>query len=302
MNDKRTIIVVEDEENMRSLLSYNLEKEGYDVATANNGEEGLLQVREHHPDLIISDVMMPKMNGYDFCLALRDDVATQGIPFIFLSAKGQLPDKFEGLNRGADDYITKPFNINELLAMVKTRMKRVDIYKHIADTDELTSLLNRRALLEHLHGDIERARKFGRNLCVGFLDIDLFRKINERYGHPAADIALAKLAQTIKGMLHERDFAGRYGGEEFLVVLADKDRDKALCVLEDIRSVIEKMIFDVPTLRVTLSIGAACFPEDAGDMEQLIDASDKALLVAKHTGRNRVIMFSKVKEAKNGQS
>ena len=147
MEDKRRVLVVEDEDNMRSLIKYNLSREDYDVRTARNGQEGLMLVKESRPDLIISDVMMPQMNGIEFCRILREDPDTKGIPFIFLSAKGQLPDKVEGLDTGADDYMTKPFVPKELLEMVKVRIKRVDVYKHIADTDSLTSLYNHRALM-----------------------------------------------------------------------------------------------------------------------------------------------------------
>lgn len=294
MKQKKRVLVVEDEEHMRSLLKYNLNKENYEVNTAGDGFEGLEEVKRQKPDLIISDIMMPKMDGYEFCKILRDDPKTKTIPFIFLTAKGQLPDKVEGLRTGADDYITKPFVPKELIEMVNARLERVDVYKKMADIDELTELYNHRSLLEQLTAEVIRGRRLDIPIGVGFLDIDLFRKINERFGHPSGDAVLKELAETIKKSLEKEDIAGRWGGEEFLVIFPEKTGRQAFESLENMRMEIEKLSFPEKGLSVTVSIGVSSFPSDAKNVDELVVLADKAMYRAKNTGRNRTVLYSTI--------
>ena len=298
MSDKRKILVVEDDDRILTLLKYNLDRENFDVTTARDGIEGLEAIKAQRPDLVISDVMMPRMDGFSFCKALRKDPDTQGIPFIFLTARGQLPDKIEGLQDGADDYLTKPFDPRELMEMVNARMARTEVYKKIADTDGLTKLINRRALMDRLWREFKNLSP-DKRISVGFIDVDLFRKVNERFGHPAGDEALVAIANVLREISVKSGFAGRYGGEEFLVVLPGKDRKKAGPVLEDIRSSVEKLTFSQKDLKVTISAGIAGYPEDGKDPESLIAAADKALFRAKQTGSNRVVMFSEMEGGRN---
>lgn len=281
---------------MRALLKYNLSRENYEVDIAKDGCEGLEEAKKQKPDLIISDIMMPKMDGYEFCRTLREDPKTRTIPFIFLTAKGQLPDKVEGLRTGADDYITKPFIPKELIEMVNARLKRVEVYKKMADIDELSGLYNHRALVEQLTAEVIRARRLGLSICVGFMDIDLFRKINERFGHPAGDEVIKKLAETIKDSIGKEDIGGRWGGEEFVVIFPTKTAEQVLKCLEDLRAKIEKLVFMEHGQSVTVSIGISSFPEDAQNVDELIERADKALFRAKSTGRNRMVVYSKMEK------
>jgi diguanylate cyclase (GGDEF)-like protein len=292
MESRKKVLVVEDEEHMRALLKYNLVKENYDVDTAKDGFEGLEEVKKQKPDLIISDIMMPKMDGYEFCRTLREDPKNKTIPFIFLTAKGQLPDKVEGLRTGADDYITKPFIPKELIEMVNARLKRVEVYKKMADIDELTELYNHRSTLEQLTAELIRAKRLELSICVGFLDIDLFRKINERFGHPVGDRVLIKLAEAIKKLLDKEDIAGRWGGEEFLIIFPEKTEEQAFKGLEAIRTGTEELTFAEEGLSVTVSIGVSSFPADARNVDELVALADKALYRAKSTGRNRTVLYS----------
>jgi diguanylate cyclase (GGDEF)-like protein len=296
MEGMKKVLIVEDEEHMRSLLKYNLNKENYEIYTAKDGCEGLEEAKKQKPDLIISDIMMPKMDGYEFCRTLREDPKTRTIPFIFLTARGQLPDKVEGLRTGADDYITKPFIPKELIEMVNARLKRVEVYKKMADIDELSGLYNHRALVEQLTAEVIRARRLGLSICVGFMDIDLFRKINERFGHPAGDEVIKKLAETIKDSIGKEDIAGRWGGEEFVVIFPTKTAEQVLKCLEDLRAKIEKLVFMEHGQSVTVSIGISSFPEDAQNADELIERADKALFRAKSTGRNRTVVYSKMEK------
>ena len=294
MEDKKKILIVEDEDNMLSLLKYNLSKEDFDVYIARDGREGLEKVKSGKPDLIVSDVMMPNMDGFEFCRNLRKDPETRTIPFIFLTARGQLPDKLEGLQTGADDYITKPFVPKELVAMVHARLNRTDVYKELADSDRLTGLFNKKALEQNISAEIVRAKRLNIPLSLGFLDIDLFRKVNERFGHEAGDEAIRGVASVIKNSLETDDIAGRFGGEEFIIVLPNKVPADAFKRLEELRIRIANISFHEHDLKVAVSIGSSTFPQDAEDMKGLIKKSDEALYRAKKTGRNRTVVFSRM--------
>jgi len=292
MEEMKRVLIVEDEEHMRSLIKYNLSKEHFEVATAKDGCDALEEVKKNKPDLIISDVMMPRMDGYEFCRKLRKEPDTKTIPFIFLTARGQLPDKIEGLRTGADDYITKPFVPKELIEMVNARLSRVEIYKDMASSDGLTGFYNQKATKEYLGAELIRAGRLGIPLSVGFMDIDLFRKVNERFGHPSGDSVLKTVAETIRGMMNKEDVAGRWGGEEFLLILPGVDESEALARLENIREKISRLTFPDKELTVSFSIGVAAYPNDASNSEELVKKADMALLRAKKTGRNRVVSFS----------
>ena len=299
MDKKKRILIVEDEDHMLSLLRYNLGKEDYEIDVAHNGEEGLGEVKKNRPDLIVSDVMMPKMDGYEFCRELRKEPDTKTIPFIFLTARGQLPDKIEGLRTGADDYITKPFVPRELIEMVNARLSRVEIYKDMASSDGLTGFYNQKATKEYLGAEVIRAGRLKIPLSVGFMDIDLFRKINERYGHPMGDQVLKKLAEVIKGSVSREDIAGRWGGEEFVLIFPTKTEEQAFDRLEDIRKKIESVKFIDRGPTVTISIGTSSFPNDADNADELVEKADKALFRAKSTGRNRIVRCSELGEEGN---
>jgi diguanylate cyclase (GGDEF)-like protein len=292
MDKKKRILIVEDEDHMLSLLRYNLGREDFEIGVAHNGEEGLGEVKKNRPDLIVSDIMMPKMDGYEFCRELRKEPDTKTIPFIFLTARGQLPDKIEGLRTGADDYITKPFVPKELVEMVNARLSRVEIYKEMANSDGLTGFYNQKATKEYLGAEVIRAGRLKIPLSVGFMDIDLFRKVNERFGHPSGDSVLQTVAETIRGMMNKEDVAGRWGGEEFLLILPGVDESEALVRFENIREKISRLTFIDKELTVSFSIGAATYPADAQSAEELVKKADMALLRAKKTGRNRVVSFS----------
>jgi len=292
MDKKKRILIVEDEDHMLSLLRYNLGREDFEIGVAHNGEEGLGEVKKNRPDLIVSDIMMPKMDGYEFCRELRKEPDTKTIPFIFLTARGQLPDKIEGLRTGADDYITKPFVPKELVEMVNARLSRVEIYKEMANSDGLTGFYNQKATKEYLGAEVIRAGRLKIPLSVGFMDIDLFRKVNERFGHPSGDSVLQTVAETIRGMMNKEDVAGRWGGEEFLLILPGVDESEALVRFENIREKISRLTFRDKGLTVSFSIGAATYPGNAQSAEELVKKADMALLRAKKTGRNRVVSFS----------
>jgi len=286
---------VDDEKHMQELVKYHLLKNGYEVRVAGNGLEALDAVKQSKPDLIISDVMMPKMDGYEFCKKLREDDETKTIPFIFLTAKGQLPDKIQGLKTGADDYIVKPFNPEELMQMVKARSKRVETYLEIANLDELTGIYNLRYLRERLKEELDKAIKTSQYLAVGFIDIDQFSKVNDTLGHPTGDQVLKRIAEVIKENIRFSDILARYGGEEFVAVLEETDPEDACKVMERVRSAIENERFRYKdkdlNIKVTVSIGIAGYPKNGKVDQELIEKADRALYRAKDMGKNKVIIY-----------
>ncbi len=291
----KNVLVVDDEKHMQELLKYHLLKNGYEVRVSGNGLEALAEVKQSKPDLIISDVMMPKMDGYEFCKKLREDDGTKTIPFIFLTAKGQLPDKIQGLKIGADDYIVKPFNPEELMQMVKARSKRVEIYMEAANLDELTGIYNLRYLRERLKEDLDKAIKTSQYLAVCFIDIDQFSKVNDTLGHPVGDQVIKRIAEVIKENIRFSDILARYGGEEFVAVLEETNPEDAHRIMERVRGAIENERFRYKdkdlNIKVTVSIGVAGYPKNEKVGQELIEKADKALYMAKEQGRNRVVIY-----------
>jgi diguanylate cyclase (GGDEF)-like protein len=180
--------------------------------------------------------------------------------------------------------------------MVNARLSRVEIYKEMASSDGLTGFYNQKATKEYLCAEVIRADRLNIPLSVGFMDIDLFRKVNERFGHPSGDSVLKTVAETLRGMMNKEDVAGRWGGEEFLLILPGNGESEALVRLENIREKISRLTFPDKELTVSFSIGVATYPGDALTAEELVKKADMALLRAKKTGRNRVVSFSSLEK------
>lgn len=301
-----TILVADDEPVNRALLQRRLEREGYRVLTARNGSEAVRQVKEVHPDLVIMDVMMPEMDGMDACRLLKESEATRDIPIIFLSARDETEIKVNGLSLGADDYISKPFEAEELIARVHVAIRlkrerdqlridaeeaslRAELAQERAMTDQLTGLLNRYGLQHTLMREYAEARRYHRPLSCALIDLDNFKTINDTYGHTVGDLALQQLAVILREAVRRSDTVFRYGGEEFLVLLPETDLEGAIALAEKIRAVAASRSFgEGPhAFNLTLSAGAAtlCETESGHDM---IARADMALYDAKERGRNRV--------------
>ena len=216
----------------------------------------------------------------------------QYVPFIFLTAKGQLPEKVEGLRTGADDYLTKPFDPRELIEMVNARLSRVEVYKKMADYDEFTGLFNHTAIEEQLNAELKKAGDIHGETSIGFIDIDSFGKINDKFGHPFGNRVLRKVAEVLKSSEGEGGVAGRWGGEEFVVIYPCRRKEESFEKLEEIRRKISSLNFGESGINVTVSIGVASFPGDAASSEELIVKADRAMFMAKDAGRNRTVKFS----------
>ena len=300
------ILVADDEPVNLALIKRRLEWESYLIHTAENGGEAVALARELLPDLIILDVMMPVLDGLQACRLLKEDVATRDIPVIFLSALDDTATKVSGLALGANDYISKPFRVEELLARVAVAIRlkrerdelrqtteearrRAEAASEMSMTDPLTGLLNRYGLQRSLQRELSEARRYARPLSCLLIDLDYFKTVNDTYGHAAGDTALMQVGRVLTEAVRGSDVVCRYGGEEFLVLAHETALDGALSLAEKIRLTASARLFGdgERVFELTLSVGAAqLLPGESGN--DMIARADEALYQAKQAGRNRV--------------
>jgi len=228
--DMTRILVVEDDPGSRDALQALLEDAGYDVDIAGNGIEALQCLAEHPADLILSDVVMPGSDGFDLAVRLRRISTARHVPLILVSAIDEPGRRALGLDIGADDFMLKPVDADELLARVRMHLRRARREAELRErsiTDELTGLLNRRGILEELERERARALRNGTPLSVLAIDVDGFKAINDTYGHAAGDAVLVHVARTVERTVRTTDRVGRMGGDELLVILPDTDQAPA---------------------------------------------------------------------------
>jgi two-component system, cell cycle response regulator len=311
IRQRKHILVVDDQADNVELLRARLDARGYRVTTAYGGAEGLEAVRRDPPDLILLDVMMPVMDGKEVARQIKADSRLPFIPIIMQTALDSTEDRVEGLDAGADDYITKPINFAELEARIRSmlRIKALqddleirerqlaemnDRLRRMAETDGLTGVDNRRYLEERLHEMFEHSIRLYEPIACVMCDIDHFKSVNDTHGHQAGDAVLREFAQLLRDHAREIDRVGRYGGEEFVVLLPGTELDKGVVFAERLRHAVEEHIFsfDGGTVRRTMSCGIASWPHsDIRKEDDLLRAADDALYVAKELGRNRVVRF-----------
>ncbi len=286
------VLIVDDSPDALSLARVRLGKEGLDLVYADGGRAGLQTARTERPDLILLDIDMPDMSGFEVCVALKADIELSLIPVIFLSGSGGSEDKVKGLDLGAVDFVTKPFDAFELRARVNAalRTKRMQdlLIKH-ANVDPLTGLANRRGLLERLEQEWARVQRRGGVLSFIMGDIDHFKEVNDAHGHGVGDRMLFEVAGAIAGQCRATDLPSRYGGEEFAILVPDETASGAAELAERCRQAVDAVRVSVGlgTVRATASFGAA---DAAGSdsPEAMIQRADEALYRAKNAGRNRV--------------
>ncbi len=305
------ILIVDDHQDNVELLQARLEARGYEIDTATDGQEALDRVAAMPPDLILLDVMMPIIDGIEVARRLKADTSLPFIPIIMQTALDATEAKVEGLDAGADDYITKPINFAELEARVNSllRIKALqqdlaqrerqladmnDRLRQMSQTDGLTALDNRRYIEERLLEMFGHATRFNEPLACMMCDLDKFKSVNDTYGHQAGDAVLRQLADILKGEAREIDRIGRYGGEEFIFLLPGTSASAAMVFAERVRAAVEAKEFSFPggAVQRSMSCGVAAWPHPgiaSGDM--LVKAADDALYVAKETGRNRVVCY-----------
>ena len=298
---KFLIAIVDDDAAIRRLVRLFLTRSGYELKEFATGEEARRQLHTAPWDLAILDRRLPDMDGVVLCHELKSDPELRNRYVIMLTGEADQEDKVEGLDLGADDYITKPFQPAELLARIRAAKRLVDLQKELMETnkrlellsitDGLTKLYNHRYLQDELARAFEESQRYQRPLSLAIIDIDFFKKVNDSYGHAVGDEVLKGVAKIFQESIRATDLAARYGGEEFAVMMPETELDDAITFAEKIRMLIEvaAMRTSVGPLHITVSVGVAAVPRTKiHTAKELIVAADKALYRAKRNGRNQV--------------
>jgi diguanylate cyclase (GGDEF)-like protein len=298
------ILVVDDDPEVRHLLVETLSQRHYQVLEARSGHEALaILAARDDVDLMLLDLNLPGKNGYDVLRELKASAHAPDLPVIFLSAQATVRSKVQGLELGAVDYVGKPFELAELVARVAGALRakatldrlrsRSYEFERLSFTDPLTGLFNRRYLENRLQQEVSRARRDRSWLSCLMLDVDHFKAVNDRYGHPAGDAVLQGVARALQAGVRNFDTVTRYGGEEFAVILPGADLEGACVAAEGLRQAVGGLrigVDGVPnSVAVTISVGVASFHGAAVGEPALVERSDAALLEAKRAGRNRVV-------------
>ena len=312
------ILIAEDDRASRTMLGSMLTKWGYEVIAVEDGQKAWEVLKgDDSPQLAILDWMMPEPDGVELCRKVRamtfsrDQTAEEGPDaetapsqqytyIILLSAKPQKEDMVTGLEAGADDYIVKPFNADELQARLRAGRRIVDLHnkllttqhklRHLARIDFLTNIMNRRAIIERLKQEMARTKRWKASLCLAMLDIDHFKHLNDTYGHSFGDRVLVEFVGRVQSGLRAYDILGRFGGEEFLLIIPGSDSECAVEICERIRLSVGGNDLNISdqTLRITVSIGVAAWDGQA-TLDELITLVDDALYKAKGLGRDRIV-------------
>lgn len=300
------LLIADDDEASSGLLERLTRKWGYDPIIAADGEAAWKVLQQQNPPrILLIDWEMPRLNGLELCQRIRLNSDSNPAYIIMLTARTETADIVSALDTGANEYITKPFNLIELQARIQVGKRMLDLQQELnqakellafrANHDVLTGLLNRRAIMDALNKEIPRSFRQHQPLCIALTDVDYFKQVNDSYGHLAGDHILCEIAQRISSQLRPYDLVGRYGGEEFLL-LFNSSREGANIVFERIRAAIANTSFNYQqhTLNITISSGFTIFNPSADERKsmELIDAADKALYKSKRSGRNNVVFLA----------
>ncbi|MDD2732990.1 MAG: diguanylate cyclase [Desulfuromonadaceae bacterium] len=318
MTEKVPILVVDDLPQNIQALEAIIEDMGFHIIKASSGNDALRLSLKHDFALILLDVQMPGMNGFEVARLIRSNPKTNHFPIIFVTAgMKDLLDQIEGYETGAVDYLMKPFepvilcskvkvfrelylqrkvierfysNLEQLVEERTAELKQAnETISHLAATDELTELYNRRYFNERLSAALSAARRHAYHLSMIMIDLDHFKTVNDTYGHSAGDLVLKTFADLLREMVRAEDVAARWGGEEFIVMLSHTASDAAAALAERIRTAFERHSDSASTIVLSASFGVVQLQE-SDDVDTFIRRADAALYRAKHEGRNRVVV------------
>ncbi len=290
-----TVLLIDDSQFVHRLLDARLRSESILLRSAEDGKMGIEMAIEHSPALILLDLDMPVMDGFETLRFLKDDPRTRDIPVIVLSGMNSSQDKVAAFDLGAIDFVTKPFELTELRARVRSSLKMYALLQMLAQKaqiDGLSELFNRAYFDDRLRTEFDRSMRHGQALSVAMIDIDHFKPINDTYGHPAGDTVITGVAKLITRETRSIDIACRYGGEEFAIIMPETEPIRALQVCDRIRMYCEQMTWSRhPSRAVTISIGIVGKREGESVQttpEAWVEMTDRNLYDAKQSGRNRV--------------
>ncbi len=313
--EEQSIVIVDDLPDNLRLLTGILKDRGYKVRPAPNGSRALATIQKELPALILLDIMMPGMDGYEVCSQLKADERTKGIPIIFLSALNEVFDKVKAFKAGGVDFITKPFQVEEVLARVRTHLTLQAQQKALASQNEellrknaliteqtkklellatrdfLTGLSNRRDFLKRAAQEEKRFKRTQSPFALLMLDIDHFKSVNDNHGHTCGDKVLTGVSRGLEKALRAQDILARWGGEEFICLLPETGEDGARSAAEKIRAAMEKLKHDCIDIDVSVTVTlGVCVYDGSCSIETCIKTADSALYRGKKLGRNRVVL------------
>lgn len=291
------ILIVDDTKTNISILMELLGND-YDVLASRDGQTALEMAEEELPDLILLDIMMPDMDGFEVCRRLKDIPGTKDIPIIFLTAMTDEESIEKAYDLGGSDYVTKPFRPKELQARVKRELKLAALQKELkllALTDPMTKLYNRRYFTKVSAHILDMARRDKKDLSLMIMDIDKFKNINDTFGHAVGDEVIIEFAKVLHRQKRNSDVLCRFGGEEFVILLPETNCDGAEVVAEKIRKKTESLSINIDsntTLQFTVSLGiSSVFADNEENIEEALQRADEALYKAKNNGRNQVVKY-----------
>ena len=313
MTDKEkasTVAIVDDDRPIRNLIRLFLSRAGYRVIECATGKEAEETLVEKAWDLAILDRRLPDMDGVSLANRLKQSPELRNRYVIMLTGEDDQADKIEGLDLGADDYMTKPFHMPELIARIRAGLRIVTLQNELIEanrrlaqlsiTDGLTNLYNHRHFQDELGKHFVESARYDRPLSLALIDIDFFKKVNDTWGHAVGDMVLKKVAGLFKESIRHSDLAARYGGEEFGVIMPETDMEDAISFAEKIRELVEETIIETEQgpVRVTVSIGVSSVPHPTIKTPMaLIEDADESLYRAKENGRNQVQAERRKQEA-----
>ena len=286
------IAMVDDDPDLHRIVEQAVSPVGFHLYPLEDPSDTIEMLSEIMPDLLLLDIDMPGMNGVEVCRAIRTDVRFKALPIIFLSSNSDEKTTVKGFRAGADDYVTKPFRVNELVARIQSRVKRNDILSEQAHRDGLTQLYHNQYFHKHLNDTISEAQRYRDSFCLVMLDIDDFKNVNDAHGHLTGDRLIQELAKFLQLRLRHSDVIARYGGDEFAILLKriSPYDCKSLFVL--LKDDFKKRKFNSQNtseiIQVTLSVGISVYPHDGFFKDELIKAADSALYQSKLSGKDAV--------------
>ncbi len=297
------ILVVDDNQPTREILKRRLDRQGYSVSEAADGERAIELVRKHPFDLVLLDLVMPGLDGLGTLSRLRDLHTAANLPIIMLTSKEGSAEIIEALKRGANDYVTKSEDFSVILARINTQLslrRLLEQVREMAVKDSLTGIYNRRGFFELAEKEEQRFLRYGGSLHAIMVDLDRFKHINDTHGHRVGDRVLVVAADRCRKALRSSDLLGRWGGEEFAVLLPEIDFEGARQTAQRLTEVLAATPIDTPEgqIRTTLSAGVATFDGSCRNLGDLLNHADKALYEAKRRGRNQVHVYPRAEAEK----